>query len=149
MPQTYKPLTLKDVGIELICHEETEDPKDLLGEQADIDFVLRELGCGNAWAWFCAEVKVTYGEESASDFLGACSYKSEEDFRQDAYFRDMCDLALLALNEARKAEFDALKLKEDKANFVEYLRTKRIPELEASRRLDIALDFETAIKFMG
>lgn len=48
------------------------------------------------WGW--CQVKVTVidptGLLSADAYLGACSYESEEDFRADYYFDDMCQDAL-------------------------------------------------------
>ena len=59
---------------------------------------------GDRWAWFCAKVTASWEGHSASDYLGGCSYESEEDFRKDDYFQDLCDRALEELNEQIAAE---------------------------------------------
>lgn len=51
------------------------------------------------WGWFCAHVIVTWNGYKGEDFLGGCSYESEEAFRADAYFDDMVSNALDGLNE--------------------------------------------------
>lgn len=68
-------------------------------------------------AWFCARVSVWKdGEELASDYLGACSYKTEKQFYttyQGDYFADMVracaeetkDPSLIAQVEAWQARF--------------------------------------------
>lgn len=65
------------------------------------DAILRMLEEGNEFAWFDAEVYasiyLTDGTElrGESDYLGACSYASEADFRAPGgYFDDMRATAL-------------------------------------------------------
>lgn len=59
------------------------------------DKILEALGSGNIWAWCTVEVVVTLGLMgddfvSASDFLGCCSYKNEQDFIENSgYYEDM------------------------------------------------------------
>jgi hypothetical protein len=62
-------------------------------EAADVKWVKDQLRQGNEAAWFCAKVTVSlrgHGIE-ATDYLGACSYKSFNDFtdEKDGYFVDM------------------------------------------------------------
>lgn len=60
--------------------------------------VQAQLDAGNAWAWCTVEVVAALdGNFSASDFLGACSYKDEADFRAGGYFESMCEEAVSAL----------------------------------------------------
>lgn len=57
--------------------------------------IIAQLESGNLWAWCCVRV-VAYIEGidlEGDDYLGACSYKSEEDFKQGGYFEDMCNVA--------------------------------------------------------
>lgn len=57
--------------------------------------VIAQLERGNLWAWCCIRV-VAYIEGidlEGDDYLGACSYESEEDFKKDGYYADMCDRA--------------------------------------------------------
>lgn len=56
------------------------------------------MRAGNEWAWCIAVVRVSYGGIDATDILGACSYKSEADFRQPGgYFDDMIGEAIESL----------------------------------------------------
>lgn len=53
------------------------------------DSIIRSLNGGNVWAWATVEVRATYRGLVASEYLGCCSYKSEEDFEKDAYYASM------------------------------------------------------------
>ena len=71
-------------------HFATGDDDD---DRRTCQWIRDELAAGNPWAWFCAKVTARYkgidGIEGVS-YLGACSYRSEEDFRQPGdYFDDM------------------------------------------------------------
>lgn len=65
------------------------------------EWIASELDSGNDYAWFCAKVTACLEIEGVtfegSDYLGSCSYKSERDFKSDAYYSDMLDQALDAL----------------------------------------------------
>lgn len=75
--------------IDLHCEEEIDDVEGSFGIQEDADDVINALHNGNPWAWFMAKVTVkAYGFE-ASDCLGGCSYKDEQDFKQGGYYLDM------------------------------------------------------------
>ena len=56
------------------------------------DMIIDDLNSGNIWAW-CSVTVVAYipsiPEIEGTDSLGACSYKSEEDFKRDDYYNDM------------------------------------------------------------
>jgi hypothetical protein len=60
------------------------------------DNILKELDNGNIWMW--ATIKVTCGFDdwpvTGTDYLGACSYCSEEDFvKANDYYQDMKEQA--------------------------------------------------------
>lgn len=57
------------------------------------DYINDELESGNVWAWCTIEVKASYKGISASDYLGCCSYKDEEDFKKGGYYEDMKQIA--------------------------------------------------------
>lgn len=61
------------------------------------DYVLAELERGNDWAWCMVEVRATVEINGqtfhGSDYLGGCSYDSEEDFKRGGYYEQMCDQA--------------------------------------------------------
>jgi hypothetical protein len=63
------------------------------------DQVLERLDYGDIWAWASVEVQATWEGFSGRDYLGACSYKDEEDFKADGYYEDMCKEALKDLND--------------------------------------------------
>lgn len=103
-------LTEADVTFTIECEHE-EEP--IEGNASAIDpetdaetckWIRDQLDRGNEWAW--CSVKVTAKLKTAStlvelegaDYLGCCSYKSEEDFRQPGgYFDDMKHEALADL----------------------------------------------------
>jgi len=60
--------------------------------------ITSRLEAGDPWAWFCAKVEVRWNGFSGTDYLGCCSYSSEEDFRKGDYYGDMVAEALGELN---------------------------------------------------
>ncbi len=49
-----------------------------------------ELNNGNEWAWCTVKVTATYKGHEGTDYLGGCSYKSENDFKEvGGYYEDM------------------------------------------------------------
>lgn len=62
------------------------------------DEILARLDGGDVWAWAAVEVRATLGRYTGSDYLGACSYADEADFRANSgYFDGMRGEALKAL----------------------------------------------------
>ena len=54
----------------------------------------------NPWAWCCVKVTAShpdFPEIEGVDYLGCCSYESEDDFRAGAYYDDMKEAAQNAL----------------------------------------------------
>lgn len=50
------------------------------------------------WGWCTARVTVTIGGRSAVDYLGQCSYESEQDFVSNSgYFMDMVNNCLASI----------------------------------------------------
>lgn len=67
--------------------------------------VAERLGRGDWWAWCYVRVTATWTAPSGatytgSDSLGGCSYASEQDFRADAYYTDLLEVAVHHLREA-------------------------------------------------
>jgi hypothetical protein len=62
------------------------------------DEIIGRLDAGDVWAWANVTVVARWRSFQGSDNLGACSYASEEDFKTDGYFEDMCNTALADLN---------------------------------------------------
>ncbi|MCR4330242.1 MAG: hypothetical protein NUV65_06900 [Candidatus Roizmanbacteria bacterium] len=73
------------------------------------DWIFSELENGNIWAWAWVTVTAHWKGFSASDYLGACSYESEEAFRKGGYFEDMKAEALHNLNSELKIAFAAIE----------------------------------------
>lgn len=100
-----KTLTAKDVEFVLECEPEHIDIRgnltvsdDPVQDRKDEDKVIHQLNSGNQWAWCCAKMTAKYKGFEGVDYLGGCSYESEENFRKDGYFEDMKVQALDALN---------------------------------------------------
>jgi hypothetical protein len=66
-------------------------------------WIFAQLASGNDWAWCCVKVTAEWNGFEGVDYLGTCSYRSEEEFRSDAYFADMKTRALEDLNETLQA----------------------------------------------
>lgn len=72
--------------IEIEGNASAIDPK----TDAEVCKLIQDrLEAGNEWAWCSVEVKGEYLGLTASDYLGACSYLSEDDFKTDGYYKDM------------------------------------------------------------
>jgi hypothetical protein len=58
------------------------------------DKILSALDQGNLWAWCCVKVTAEYRGLEGTDYLGSCSYESEEQFREcGGYFESMKEQA--------------------------------------------------------
>lgn len=58
------------------------------------DSIRADLEAGNIWAWASIKVSARIGCIEGTNYLGMCSYKSEDDFRKDGYYLDMKGEAL-------------------------------------------------------
>lgn len=75
------------------------------GDDAADEQIAKEiedrLNRGDVWAWASVKVTASWRGYKGVDYLGACSYKDEADFKQDCgYYSDMKDRALEDLNES-------------------------------------------------
>ena len=69
------------------------------------DSIIADFEGGNEWAWCTVKVTARYeyiDEIEGVDYLGACSYKDEEDFKDCGYYADMQD-------QARERLYDRLE----------------------------------------
>ena len=83
---------------------------DLAGcmSKKEIKALLREADW-NVWQWCNVEVNATYKGLEASAYLGACSYKDEDDFRENSgYFEEMQAEALADIQAQAEAIASAL-----------------------------------------
>jgi len=96
-------LTLEDLNISVIASDEDIHPREHLSEstltEAEIDAIYEEAVTSNIWKWCTVEVKAEYKGLEASDYLGACSYENEEEFKKDGYYTDMCQTVLADLQK--------------------------------------------------
>jgi len=92
------------VSIQVSPEDEQEGPEgsfasgDDAADREDCAIVRRMLNRGNFWAWFCAKVTVSFDGLTSDQYLGACSYSDEADFRSCGYFNDMVSEAIDDLN---------------------------------------------------
>ena len=105
--------------VELTCVHEPEHPRDYFAYETDdenndaVSWVIEELEQGNEWAWCTARVKVylpQLPELTESAYLGACSYNSEEDFKDGGYYQDMIHEAMQALENRLNETFEEIAL---------------------------------------
>lgn len=69
------------------------------------DEILTRIEAGDEWAWFSAECCASYGNHSANDYVGGCSYADEAEWLSDGYAQEMIGEAIEQL--ARSLEIDA------------------------------------------
>lgn len=100
-----------EVEFSLIQHPENMDytrdnyTGDANTDDEVVEWIRDQLNSGNDWAWCQIEVKATWQGFTGSDYLGGCSYESEEDFKAvGGYWGDMKLEALASLNTHLKEE---------------------------------------------
>lgn len=88
----------EDIPVEGNAMASGDDSVDQAVEQQIVD----QLESGNEWAWCTVRVTARIADipVTGEDYLGCCSYASEEEFCQPGgYFNDMKDVALSDLLE--------------------------------------------------
>jgi hypothetical protein len=65
-------------------------------DKKEEDAILKRLAQNDIAAWFCAKVTATYDNFHGTDYLGACSYNSLEEFTEEknGYYADMIARAI-------------------------------------------------------
>lgn len=97
---TFREKLAKLAVITITTEPETEPVRgnasaiDPVTDKETEDWIFSELESGNEWAWCMVRVRATLGAFHANQYLGACSYKSEADFKTGGYFEDMVNEAL-------------------------------------------------------
>ena len=91
---TIKLPEIEDIEFTIECLDEFEHPQDCFAlddetQHEVVNRILTDLDNGNEWAWCCVRVIGKYKSFKAETTLGACSYESEEHFRNDDYYADM------------------------------------------------------------
>lgn len=78
--------------------------------------IIERLERGDVWAWACVKVVASWGGFTGeSSWLGGCTYEDEESFREDAYFTDLKQEALEALQATLAGEL--AKTTEDRIEY--------------------------------
>jgi hypothetical protein len=62
------------------------------------DTIINKVNDGNVWAWASVIVIAEWNGFKGRDHLGCCSYKNEDEFKSDGYYRDMVNSAVDDLN---------------------------------------------------
>lgn len=97
-----KTITKEMCEIHIYTEDCDVDVDDDLDKRA-AKWVRKQLDKGNEWAWCDVEVRLLFHGLEAIDYLGACSYKSKQDFiTNSGNYDDMVDTCLDEIN--RKAE---------------------------------------------
>jgi hypothetical protein len=60
--------------------------------------IIQRLDNGDVWAWASVKVIGTYKGLSSCEYIGACSYENEAEFKADGYYDDICYDILCKLN---------------------------------------------------
>ena len=111
---TRKKLTVQDVELVLECLPEDlqiEGNASAIDPETDrqtVEWIKSKLEAGNEWAWCMVKVTARWNGLEASDSLGACSYKNEEEFKQGGYYEDMVQNVLDELQRQAEAIVDKL-----------------------------------------
>lgn len=81
----------EDIGVRGNALASGDDGEDRRAEDA----IIADLEAGNEWAWCCVKVTAEWNGFEGKDYLGGCSYASEDDFKQPGgYYDDMKQQAL-------------------------------------------------------
>jgi len=112
--QRFRELTEKDVVFSVEAEPEhipiegnAMASGDDAADQECYDWIHAELDRGNEWAWCSVKVTAAFGNFEGTAYLGACSYKSEADFREPGgYFDDLKTEALDDLNQQWRDALD-------------------------------------------
>jgi hypothetical protein len=103
--KTMRQLTSNDVEFSIEClpeHIPIKGNCSAIDEDTDaatVDWINRQLENGNPWAWCTVRVVARWKDFEGDDYLGACSYESEDSFKEPGgYYDDMKNAALDNLN---------------------------------------------------
>lgn len=99
----------KGYTIDVSCEPEWDSPEGHFDDPECVAHVRAGIRSGNEWAWCCVAVTVECEGIEETDYLGACSYDSERDFRNDSgHFDDMVAECKVRIIERCKAALVAL-----------------------------------------
>jgi hypothetical protein len=82
-------MTLKNLSIEVDAFPEDFGPEGQFDDPKDLALVKKRMA-RSVWGWCSVRVRAKWKGLTAVDYLGGCSYKSEEDFiKTSGYYEDM------------------------------------------------------------
>ena len=97
-----KQLTPNDVTITVTAEQEYITPAQYfkgLDNPTAIKDIEQQIETGNMYAWCTMKVKCKFMGLTATDYLGCCNYKSQQDFIDNSgYYQDMVNTCLRDLN---------------------------------------------------
>jgi hypothetical protein len=97
-------------------------------------WVREQLASGNPWAWCTVKITAEWRGYTGVDYLGCCSYKSEEDFKNDCYFEAVKSNALEDLNREVAAFLGAVAERERRVNEARKLSINEASAMYAQTR---------------
>lgn len=103
-----------DMKITLTAEQEYETPENCFASGDDeqdaetVRAIRADYESGNEWAWCAIKLRVEYMGIDATEWLGACSYASREDFKRGGYYADMLASATEQLCDKVRAMRDVL-----------------------------------------
>lgn len=138
-------LTVADVKFTLECLPEdasiegNASARDPETDRETERWIRKQLASGNEWAWCTAKVVCSWEGFHAAEYLGCCSYESEQDFRDGGYFSDLCKETLARLNEQIAQHAATLnKLAEPKRPVPTYEQITKASRVQVTRHLGSA-----------
>jgi hypothetical protein len=86
----------KNVEVELKVEDEVDIDwrKDFEDSPDAVKWVEDQLAAKNPWAWCMVTIIVTFRQFVEKDYIGGCSYESEEDFKKGGYYEAMVTVAV-------------------------------------------------------
>jgi len=87
-----------DVRYTVTAEREDALPSEHFDYTEDIESINRAVDRGELWAWCTVTVTASISlmgyEYTGNDYLGACSYDNESDFKSDGHWDGMKEIAL-------------------------------------------------------
>jgi hypothetical protein len=85
--------TLKRLVTITLEHEPEDSSYQVEFEESDAarNWIREQLDKCNTWAWCQVTVTARLGGFETKDYLGACSYENENDFKNGGYYESMID----------------------------------------------------------
>jgi hypothetical protein len=102
-----KPLTESEVEFTIEIESSDIDPRKEFDDAEMSAKVIADMQF-NPWAWCDVKVTARWENWTGVDYLGACSYESEADFKADDYYSDMKRNALETLNASVSRAYELL-----------------------------------------